>query len=229
MCDQYRGCEQFGESSCKSSMRRTEQTAAVNVAPGTVCRPCPQRSFPAVHITHHSVQGRAENAELNEEPALNQRGDIVSPAPVGLKNQDLVDQRRPGHWNKDGQGDINLDNFRLPHPRLSSRLSLYGPDGLSSEVTSRGGAHDADTADEHDNLMPLDDHAGDPYLQSCHSISSSGDDCADDHRGRETHFSFLAILRHRSSGPHHRRWLNRHHPKDKLRDQGLEPDRTSQP
>jgi hypothetical protein len=173
MCDQYRGCEQFGESSCKSSMRRTEQTAAVNVAPGTVCRPCPQRSFPAVHITHHSVQGRAENAELNEEPALNQRGDIVSPAPVGLKNQDLVDQRRPGHWNKDGQGDINLDNFRLPHPRLSSRLSLYGPDGLSSEVTSRGGAHDADTADEHDNLMPLDDHAGDPYLQSCHSISSN--------------------------------------------------------
>jgi hypothetical protein len=77
MFDQYSDYEQFGESSCKSSMRRTELTAAVNVALHTVRRPCPQRSFPAVHITHHSIQGRAENAELNEQPALNQRGDTV--------------------------------------------------------------------------------------------------------------------------------------------------------
>jgi hypothetical protein len=78
-------------------MRRTEQIAAVNVALGTSCRPYLQRSFPAVHITHHSIQGRAGNTELNKEPALNQRSDIVSPTPAGLESQDLVDQRKLGH------------------------------------------------------------------------------------------------------------------------------------
>jgi hypothetical protein len=97
MYDQYRNCEQSGESSCKSSMRRTEQIAAVNVALGTSCRPYLQRSFPAVHITHHSIQGWAGNTELNKEPALNQRSDIVSPTPAGLESQDLVDQRKLGH------------------------------------------------------------------------------------------------------------------------------------
>jgi hypothetical protein len=229
MYDQYSDCEQFGESSCKSSMRRTEQTAAVNVALDTVCRPCPQRSCPAFHITHHSIQGRAENAELNEEPALNQRSGIVSPTSAGLKNQDLVDQRNLGHWNKIRQGGIHLDSLRFPHPHLSSRLSLYGPDGLLSEVTSRDGAHDAGTAYEHDNLIPLDDHAGDSSLQRCHSTSSSGADCVEDQRGRETHPSFLAILRRRSPESRHRRWRLRHHPKDKLRNQGLEPGQISQP
>jgi hypothetical protein len=164
MYDQYRDCEQFGESSCKSLMWRTEQTAAVNVALGTVCRPCPQRSFLAVHITHHSFQGRVGNAELNEEPALNQGSDIVSPTPAKLKSQDLVDQRKLGHWNKNGQDSIHFGSLRFPRPHLSSRLSLYGPTGLSSEVTSQDGAHDAGTADEHDKLIPLDDHAGDPSL-----------------------------------------------------------------
>jgi hypothetical protein len=92
-------------------------------------------------------------------------------------------------------------------------------------VTNRGGAHDAGTAGEHDNLMPLEDHAGDSPLQRCHSTSSSGDDCADDQRGRETHPGFLAIPRRRNSEPRHRRWLN--HPEEKLGGQELEPDRTN--
>jgi hypothetical protein len=45
---------------------------------------------------------------------------------------------------------------------------LYVPDNLSSEVTSQASAHDAGIADEHDDLMPLDDPAGDSSLQRYH-------------------------------------------------------------
>jgi hypothetical protein len=53
MYDPYSDCDQPGESSRKSPMQRTEQAAAASVALGTVRKPCPQRSFPAVHITHY--------------------------------------------------------------------------------------------------------------------------------------------------------------------------------
>jgi hypothetical protein len=89
-------------------MRRTEQAAVVNVALSAVCRPCPRHSFPAVHDTYHSIQGRAENAKLNEEPASNQRSDTVSPTPAGLEGQNLVDRPTPGYWNMNGQGGIHL-------------------------------------------------------------------------------------------------------------------------
>jgi hypothetical protein len=154
----------FTKSDRDALTQSKEHVTAAIMGPDTVRRPLPERSLPAVHRPDHSTQESAEDIK-----------------PAGLESQDLVSQPKPGHWNKDGQGRIHLGSFRFPHPHFSNRLSLNDPDGLLSEVVSRGGTHDTGAASGQDDLMLLADRVeGAAPLQRRYSISSSGGDRADD-------------------------------------------------
>jgi hypothetical protein len=183
----------FTKSDRDALTQSKEHVAASTMRPDTVRRPLPKRSLPAVHHSDHSTQESAEDIKPDGKTASKQEYDAISPTPAGLESQDLVGQPKPGHWNEDGQGRIHLGSFRFPHPHFSNRLSLDDPDGLLSEVISRGGTHDTGAASGQDDLMLRADRVeGAAPLQRRYSISSSGGDRADDQQGFETHPSFLA-------------------------------------
>jgi hypothetical protein len=171
----------FTKSDRDALTQSKEHVTAAIMGPDTVRRPLPERSLPAVHRPDHSTQESAEDIKPDGKTASKQENDAISPTPAGLESQDLVGQPKPGHWNEDGQGRIHLGSFRFPHPHFSNRLSLNDPDGLLSEVVSRGGTHDTGAASGQDDLMLLADRVeGAAPLQRRYSISSSGGDRADD-------------------------------------------------
>jgi hypothetical protein len=206
----------------------TEHVAAATIGLHAVHRPLPRRSFPADHSKDLSVSEWAENIQFNRETASKQQHDIASVTPAGLESQGLADQPKPGHWNRDEKGGVHLSSFRFPHPHSSQRLSFSSADGLPSEVTSQGDAHDDDTAAEQDNLMALETYAGGSPLQRCPSTSSSGSVEPDDRRSREMHPGFLASIRRRSSEVHSRLWRDCRNPKNELKGQDPESGQTTQ-
>jgi hypothetical protein len=214
----------FDKSERDALIRSTEHVAAVTIGLHAVRRPPPRRSSPADHGKDHSVS----EFEPNKEMASKQQYDIASVTPAGLESQGLADQPKPGHWKRDEKGGIHLGSFRFPHPHFSKWLLLSGADELPSEVTSRGDAHDDDTAAEQDNVMPLETYAGGSPLHRCPSTSSSGSVEPDDRRSREMHPSFLASIRRRSSEVRSRLWSDRCNPKDEPKGQDPESSQTSQ-
>jgi hypothetical protein len=217
----------FDESNRDALIQPTEHVAAATIGLHAVRRPLPRRSFPADYGKDLSVSEWAENIQPNRETASKQQYDIASVTPAGLESQGLADQPKPGHWNRDEKGGIHLGSFRFPHPHFSKRLSFSGADELPSEVTSRGDAHDDDTAAEQDNLVPLETCARGSPLQRCPSTSSSGIVEPDDRRSREIHPGFLASVRRRSSEVCSRLWPDRRNSKSELKGQDPEPSQTS--
>jgi hypothetical protein len=183
----------FTESHRDVVTQPTEHVAAATISSDTVCRPLPKRALLPVHNADHSTQESAEDIKPDRKASSKQEYDAIYATPAGLESQDLVDQPKPGHWNKDGQGGIHLGSFRFPHPHFSNRLSLDDPDGLLSEVINRGGTYDNCAASEPDDLiLPADRVEGAAPSQRRYSTSSSGDDRADDQQGCGTHPNFLA-------------------------------------
>jgi hypothetical protein len=183
----------FTESNRDVVIQPTEHVAAATIRSDTVRRPLPTRSLLPVHSADHSTQESAEDIKPDRKAASKQEYDTIYATPAGLESQDLVDQPKPGHWSKDGQGGIHLGSFRFPHPHFSNRLSLDDPDGLLSEVIEQGGTHDTCAASgPGDLILPADRIEGAATSQRQYSASSSGDDRADDRQGCGTHPSFLA-------------------------------------
>lgn len=165
----------FTKSDRDALTQSKEHVAAATMRLDTVRRPLTKRSLPAMHHADRSTQESAEDIKPNRKTASKQEYDAISPTPTGLESQDLVGQP------KSGQGRIHLGSFRFPHPHFSNRLSLDDPDGLLSEVISRGGTHDTGAASGQDDLMlPADRVEGAAPLQRRCSISSSSGDRADD-------------------------------------------------
>jgi hypothetical protein len=221
MYNPYIAYEQSDDSSRKPLAQPTEHVAAMTVATDTMRGPLPQRSFSTVGVADLPVQEGTYTSKLDRVPAWNSQRGVASPTSAGFGNQNLFDPPKPGHWNKDRRGGIHLGSIRFPHPHFSNRLSIFGANGLSSEVTGRGGAYDARTAAEQDRPMTLEEDDGSSSLQRWHSTSSSDDDGADDQRGRETKSNILTTLRHRNSEPYLQQLYDHRYPEDRFTVQEL--------